>query len=193
MASIVDVAENEKSFGSFPQKGAHLHMEKALTAPAGLRRLAGRGAACLSAYVAIGGLAGFLLARNKAPFRFFAEGTPFPPSCWPELALFDAIQTRCQSGLHDLLWFMAVGLPRLVLAFPIVATLVLADPSSRQESIFEVARFALIILAIGGACLAVFVWGIAVWRRQSVWAAGAIALFLILDEAAYAGRLFIWP
>lgn len=58
------------------------------------------GAAWLTAYVAAGGLAGFVLARRRAPFRIFNEGD-LPARCWPELGLFDMIQTRCASGGWD--------------------------------------------------------------------------------------------
>ncbi len=141
------------------------------------------GAAWLSAYVAVGGLAGFVLARSRAPFHFFNEGI-LPARCWPELGLFDMIQTRCAWGVWDLVWFLAVGAPRLLIGMWGLAVTLAADAVRRPEGFDEWWALAGLVVVSASLVFGYFV-GVAFWWRQSVWMAVLVGLCLALDHGIY--------
>jgi len=41
-----------------------------------------------------------------------------PGEPWRELQTFGGIETRCELAFHNQLWFLAVGLPRIVIGLP---------------------------------------------------------------------------
>jgi len=148
-----------------------------------LVRLAKLAAAWLSAYVAVGGLAGFALARSRAPFRIFNEGV-LPARCWPELGLFDMIQTRCVCGIWDVAWFVAVGAPRLVIGVVGMAVTLAADAVRRPAGFGECCALAGLVVMSAGVMFGYFV-GVSFWRRRLVLVAMLVGLGLAISHVMY--------
>jgi len=118
-----------------------------------------------------GGLAGFALARSRAPFRIFNEGV-LPPRCWPELGLFDMIQTRCVCGIWDVAWFVAVGAPRLVIGVVGMAVTLAADAVRRPAGFGECCALAGLVVMSAGVMFGYFVGfrsGGGVWYGWQCW------------------------
>ncbi len=154
-----------------------------------LRRLAQRGAAGFSLYVGINGLAGFILARQHAPFHLLGARHD-PPSCWPELGLFDDIGTRCPSGFLDFAWYIALGPPREVMIVTGLGILFLKDlvriglPTDNACALLFLAGASMLILRI-------YVVGVGFWRRQSRWIAIIVAMLLAVDYALEAWEFWL--
>ncbi len=154
-----------------------------------LGRLARMGraiAAWLTLYVALGGLAGCMLAQGREPFRLFGDGVVVPAQCWPELSLFDLIDTRCAMGLWDVLWFLGVGAPRLLTGVVGMAVVFAADLAQRPWQFDLDLSLALAGLLALSAGLVLGYWvGVAFWWRRARWAAVAAALCLVTEHGIY--------
>ncbi len=157
-----------------------------------MRRMAGlarAGAAWLTAYVAAGGLAGGMLARSQVPFHLFNE-VVVPARCWPELSLFNLIETRCESGVWNVLWFFAVGAPRLLTGVVGMALVFMADAVRRPGGFDLWAMLAVLSAASAGLVLAYWV-GVSFWRRRAVWAAVVVALAVVAEHGIYIAGIWL--
>lgn len=73
-----------------------------------MRRLLRYGYAAIGwllVYLAVGGALGFAVTRPHQA----------GPSCVPFLSMFGAIETTCSNEWANLLWFIAIGIPRLLI------------------------------------------------------------------------------
>jgi hypothetical protein len=139
------------------------------------------------AYVAIGGLLGFCVARGHAPFRLFAEGWVAPPSCLPQRELFDTIASRCPVSIVNWFWMVAVGLPRLVIVLIGLPVVIWLDHfhSAHGEGLGDISLHGALVFGVAPVLVvAVLVAGVSGWwQRQpvaGVAAAGVIAIDLTL-------------
>jgi hypothetical protein len=141
-------------------------------------------AGALAAYVGYGGLLGFILARNYAPGFLFGD-VAYPPSCWPELGTFYDIGTRCVSAMHDQLWFIGLGLPRLAIALPVFLCAMATDAARsalyRNGSYLDCALPVLAFAWVSALELAIYRLALSAWSRALPWGSRCLTLLLAVE------------